>query len=147
MLFDGKSGTVERTVCVKLAAPETTYNFEVADFHTYYVGSNGVLVHNTDCWNTQKKKYWKNEANELKGKDITYKATKGNIELMQKGKAPIGLDGKPVELHHVYGRGVDKIVQMQQTLHRGAGSSFHATQGFKGFPDITTLPEWNGKFV
>ena len=147
LLSDGKSGTVERTVCVKLAAPETTYNFEVADFHTYYVGNNGVLVHNTDCWNTQKKKYWKNEANELKGKDITYKATKGNIELMQKGKAPIGLDGKPVELHHVYGRGVDKIVQMQQTLHRGAGSSFHATQGFKGFPDITTLPEWNGKFV
>ena len=26
---------------------ETTYNFEVADFHTYYVGVNGLLVHNT----------------------------------------------------------------------------------------------------
>ena len=51
LLSDGKSGTVERTVCVKLAAPETTYNFEVADFHTYYVGNNGVLVHNTDCSN------------------------------------------------------------------------------------------------
>ena len=25
---------------------ETTYNFEVADFHTYYVGVNGLLVHN-----------------------------------------------------------------------------------------------------
>jgi len=27
----------------------TTYNFEVADFHTYYVGENGVCVHNADC--------------------------------------------------------------------------------------------------
>ncbi len=29
-----------------LENPETTYNFEVADFHTYYVGSTEVLVHN-----------------------------------------------------------------------------------------------------
>ena len=25
------------------------YNFEVEDFHTYYVGETGVWVHNTDC--------------------------------------------------------------------------------------------------
>ena len=31
----------------KLERPETTYNFEVAEFHTYYVGENEVLVHNT----------------------------------------------------------------------------------------------------
>ena len=30
----------------KLDAPETTYNFEVADFHTYYVSASNVLVHN-----------------------------------------------------------------------------------------------------
>ena len=30
----------------KLENPETTYNFEVADFHTYYVGESEVLVHN-----------------------------------------------------------------------------------------------------
>ena len=29
-----------------LEAPVTTYNFEVADFHTYYVGTYNVLVHN-----------------------------------------------------------------------------------------------------
>ena len=32
-----------------LESPVTVYNFEVEDFHTYYVGDNdGVLVHN-DC--------------------------------------------------------------------------------------------------
>lgn len=29
-----------------LEAPVTVYNFEVEDFHTYYVGSEPVLVHN-----------------------------------------------------------------------------------------------------
>ena len=29
-----------------LESPVTTYNFEVQDFHTYYVGESAVLVHN-----------------------------------------------------------------------------------------------------
>jgi hypothetical protein len=31
-----------------LEAPIKVYNFEVADYHTYYVGESAVLVHN-DC--------------------------------------------------------------------------------------------------
>lgn len=30
-----------------LSIPETTYNLEVSDFHTYYVTESNVLVHNT----------------------------------------------------------------------------------------------------
>lgn len=30
-----------------LEAPIAVYNFEAEEFHTYYVGSDGVLVHNT----------------------------------------------------------------------------------------------------
>ena len=30
-----------------LESPVTVYNFEVADFHAYFVGSDAVLVHNT----------------------------------------------------------------------------------------------------
>ncbi|MDD7158272.1 MAG: polymorphic toxin-type HINT domain-containing protein [Firmicutes bacterium] len=30
----------------ELETPETTYNFEVEDFHTYFVGENPVCVHN-----------------------------------------------------------------------------------------------------
>ena len=29
--------------------PTTVYNFQVEDFHTYYVGDNGVWVHNSNC--------------------------------------------------------------------------------------------------
>ena len=30
--------------------PQTVYNFEVDDFHTYHIGEYGVWVHNADCW-------------------------------------------------------------------------------------------------
>ena len=29
--------------------PATVYNFQVEDFHTYYVGENCIFVHNADC--------------------------------------------------------------------------------------------------
>ena len=32
----------------------TTYNFEVADFHTYFVGKSGVWVHNAGSFNCEK---------------------------------------------------------------------------------------------
>lgn len=47
LLSNGKCGIINSITSQDLKTPETTYNFEVQDFHTYYVG-NGVLVHN-DC--------------------------------------------------------------------------------------------------
>ena len=47
VLQNGKYVTVEKVQHEILEAPITVYNFEVADFHTYYVGKNAVLVHNT----------------------------------------------------------------------------------------------------
>ncbi|TGM06410.1 polymorphic toxin-type HINT domain-containing protein [Leptospira jelokensis] len=32
---------------------ETVYNFEVEEYHTYFVGEVGVWVHNEDCSKTQ----------------------------------------------------------------------------------------------
>ena len=44
---NGTKGTVEDISNEGLEEPITVYNFEVEDFHTYFVGVNGVLVHNT----------------------------------------------------------------------------------------------------
>ena len=52
-LEDGTTGTVEKAKHVKLDTPVTVYNFEVEDFHTYYVSEQKVLVHNT-CAATEK---------------------------------------------------------------------------------------------
>ena len=47
LLSDGTLCEVEGVSCKKLSVPETTYNLEVADFHTYYVSDACVLVHNS----------------------------------------------------------------------------------------------------
>ena len=44
---DGTTGIVEKAKHVALDNPVTVYNFEVEDFHTYYVSEQKVLVHNT----------------------------------------------------------------------------------------------------
>ena len=48
LLADGTIVAIEAVTAEKLSEPETTYNFEVADSHTYYVSDCKVLVHN-DC--------------------------------------------------------------------------------------------------
>ncbi len=45
-LVNGEYVVVEQVQHEILESPVTVYNFEVADFHTYYVGDTGVLVHN-----------------------------------------------------------------------------------------------------
>ena len=52
LLSDGSYGIVETVKIEELANPETTYNFEVADFHTYFVGEQSVCVHNVGCGGT-----------------------------------------------------------------------------------------------
>ncbi len=45
-LSDGTSATVEDVEKNELDEPITVYNFNVMDYHTYYVCENEVLVHN-----------------------------------------------------------------------------------------------------
>ena len=44
---DGDTATVEDVTQNNLDEPVLVYNFEVMDSHTYYVGEDGILVHNT----------------------------------------------------------------------------------------------------
>ena len=45
MLSNGQYAKVQATRSIHYDTPQTTYNFEVEEFHTYYV-ETGVLVHN-----------------------------------------------------------------------------------------------------
>ena len=49
LLSDGKYGIIVSVKIEELETPETTYNFEVEDYHTYYVGEESVCVHNAGC--------------------------------------------------------------------------------------------------
>lgn len=46
LLSNGTTAIIEAVEVEKLSKPETTYNFEVAASHTYYVSKSNVLVHN-----------------------------------------------------------------------------------------------------
>lgn len=43
---DGTCAIIDKIQVEQLEKPETTYNFEVEDYHTYYVADSKVLVHN-----------------------------------------------------------------------------------------------------
>ena len=45
-MLNGEYVVVEQVQHELLESPETTYNFEVEGFHTYYVGDDSILVHN-----------------------------------------------------------------------------------------------------
>ena len=46
VLVNGKEVVVEKVQHEILETPIKVYNFEVEDYHTYYVSNSGVLVHN-----------------------------------------------------------------------------------------------------
>ena len=46
VMLNGEKVVLELVQHEILETPVTTYNFEVADFHTYYVGTSNLLVHN-----------------------------------------------------------------------------------------------------
>ena len=136
LLSDGTLCEVEGVSCKKLSEPETTYNLEVAEFHTYYVSDAGVLVHN-DCgsgWAKERRSYWKKQAKAYNGNangqlsaSGKCHVTKNNIARMSKGKAPIGTDKKSVNLHHVVGKSMDmyNYIELTRTEHFSSFKKLH----------------------
>ncbi len=53
VLANGEYDTIDEVYHETLSEPVTVYNFNVEDYHTYYVGEDSVLVHNV-CKSTQK---------------------------------------------------------------------------------------------
>ena len=49
VLYNGQQVTIEKVTLENLDFPVKVYNFEVEDFHTYFVGESSVLVHNKGC--------------------------------------------------------------------------------------------------
>ena len=86
---------INRTTDVADAINDTHKGWKLGDNVT-----NLTKAGNTPSWSTIRSRYWKNEAllNSHKYTDPN------DISLMKKGKAPIGYDSKPMELHHPLGR-------------------------------------------
>ena len=88
VMLNGGYVVVEQVQHELLESPETTYNFEVEDYHTYYVGENPVLAHNS-CRGNAVKKAWKAEAENVRsgGSGITRVwSPDEQAQLLTKGK-------------------------------------------------------------
>ena len=85
----------------------------------------------------QERKYWSADPVEVNGNkvyqrndlfDPSYidpKSGKTNLELMQGGRAPIGADGKPVNLHHMLQSQDGPIAEVTQSFHKDNHSTIH----------------------
>ncbi len=125
-LLNGEYVVIEQVQHELLESPIAVYNFEVEDFHTYYVSSSTVLVHNscnhTGRWTTERRWFWRTQATmvEVDKSYGAYVATENNIWRMQQGLAPIGWDNHSVQLHHWKGIAVDfyDYSPVSYTLHK-----------------------------
>ena len=123
---NGEYVVVEKIQHEILETPIAVYNFQVEDYHTYFVATSGVLVHNScnhnSSWNSERRRYWKNTASTAKvGQSYgSYVATQENINRMSRGSAPIGWDGYSVQLHHWDGIANDfyNYSPVSRTLHQ-----------------------------
>ncbi|MFR1184310.1 MAG: polymorphic toxin-type HINT domain-containing protein [Ruminococcus sp.] len=120
VLSNGELVTVEWVQHEILESPIKVYNFEVEEFHTYFVGECGVLVHNK-CTNVQGSGHGQNP----KHKD-TIDATMDDF-----AQFGYGTNGKGGDYDAIY------------------GNKALSTAGLKGSqrPDIITVRTENGKTI
>ena len=70
-----------------------------------------------------------------------------NVERMENGLAPIGPDGKPINLHHVDQTMTGPIEEMTATYHQQNYSTLHANTGQSGsLIDRTAFNIWRAEY-
>ena len=115
-LQNGKYVTVENVQHEILETPITVYNFEVSDFHTYYVGKSAVLVHNTCGGNSSSRgaggKGW-----------VGDRTWRENVSTVGKGGTITSLNG-----------GVPSKAQAMQLIDQSGGTALRI-EGAHQFPN------------
>ena len=103
LLSNGEYGIIQSVKVEELSSPETTYNLEVEDFHTYYVGENSVCVHNSNCGPNEQ---WvdtyedaKQVANQHVGPNASNYRGKPNIKVSSDGLKVARFDTDPTTTH------------------------------------------------
>ena len=103
-LEDGTTGIVEKAKHAALDNPVTVYNFEVEDFHTYYVSEQKVLVHNTCAATAKNTQVAKSSNQTLKGTSVNSKnirfsqSSVNNAKEIIESMATKGWDGDPIDV-------------------------------------------------
>jgi RHS repeat-associated protein len=140
LLENGETRTITKVARFD-STPDDTFNLIVSDFHNYFVGNNGILVHNGG--------ELVNAVGHGENANVTAREAVARIKPGAKpvgpevvnvgeaappsarGKPPIGSDGFPMELHHAGQEADSELIEMTRTEHR-LGENFkknHANTG------------------
>ena len=116
-LLNGEYVIIEQIQHEILETPITVYNFEVAEFHTYYVTGSAILVHNSNCGDDRNdiaglgRPLNKSEIRQLGGENTTriikqqYGGSRSDLRI-------IGNDVYVVGKHNKYGEYVGKFDEL-----------------------------------
>ena len=122
VLVNGEYVTLEKTQHEILEAPITVYNFEVEDYHTYYVGTDGVLVHNKCILNEDGVKVEVRTSNEH---GVPHGHVTGNGS-----NTTIGLDQRPMRGHPALSKKQRIVIKKNwEVLYRGITKYFPKRPG------------------
>ena len=112
VLQSGEYVVIEMIQHEILESPITVYNFEVEDFHTYYVGKQAVLVHNKCIVDEDGVKVEVRTSREH-GKPHGHVSGKG-------ANTTVGLDGLPMKGHPAYSKKQLRVIKNNwETIKNG----------------------------
>jgi len=70
---------------------------------------------------------------------------RSNLKRMKKGLAPIGLDGKPIELHHLRQKNNGPILELTSNLHNKHSAKLHRYTN-KSEIDRNAFMQWKNQY-
>ncbi|WP_230980824.1 polymorphic toxin-type HINT domain-containing protein [Rossellomorea arthrocnemi] len=123
----------------------TVYNFKVKDYHSYYVSNIGIWTHNSCKWSPKKsggKKVYQRNYIDWNKKDARGRT---NSQRAQKGLAPLGKDGKPINLHHIGQKEKGSIVEVTASIHQKYSKVLHKRKG-RSEIDRKSFNKWRKEY-
>lgn len=126
-LYDGSTATVESVEIEDFEEPVLVYNFEVEEFHTYFVGEQSFLVHN-DCT--------------VHGNSKTSTKPQHGYEIYNKETGDVvktGISGQAINKNGTSPRANSQV----NRLNKGIGSDvYDARIVITNIPDRASALEW-----
>ena len=121
VLVNGEYVVVEKVQHELLESPVKVYNFQVADYHTYYVGTDGVLVHNR-CGNDFKK-YTPEKIADYLDTSVNdfHRSIKPKILTDMRSELKMGQLAKVGRTPDINLRTADGAIKVASTVTKGAG--------------------------
>jgi hypothetical protein len=99
LLASGEESTIESVDTEALEKSLTVYNFEVADWHTYFVGESAVLVHNSCAADPSKMYNADQQALNALGKELKNGVSEEEANILVQWAEELGVNTHPIKVH------------------------------------------------